>query len=300
MNFFLIGICLAAGMILRSSGILPENAHKGINAWILYIALPAVALLYIPAIAWSRDLIFPVAMPFLVWTAAWLLCKPLAKRLSLDTQTHAALVLTAGLGNTSFIGFPLTQAYFGDPGLHIAVIYDQINFLVLATLGVMTAIRAAHGAAPSTWILLRSIFRFPPFLASLAALILPHILDLHPLTPLLERLSGTLVPLALFSVGLQIRFSECRRDLAPLTFGLVYKLAFAPVLVLCAAFFVQLKGIIPQASVFETAMPPMVTSAIIATEYRLDARVANLMVSIGIILSLLTTALWWLVLRAAL
>jgi hypothetical protein len=48
------------------------------------------------------------------------------------------------------------------------------------------------------------IIRFPPFIASLAALILPLFLDLHPVTPLLERLSGTLVPFSLFSVGILI------------------------------------------------------------------------------------------------
>ena len=48
MDFLLIAICLLSGLVFRSAGILPENSHRGINAWILYIALPAVSLLYIP------------------------------------------------------------------------------------------------------------------------------------------------------------------------------------------------------------------------------------------------------------
>jgi predicted permease len=300
MNFFLIGISLAAGIVLRKSGVLPENAHKGINAWILYIALPAVALLYIPALTWSSDLIFPVAMPLLVWIAAWFGLKLFARRLQLDAGTHAALLLTAGLGNTSFIGFPLTQAYFGEAGLRIAVIYDQINFLVLATLGVMTALKGVHGPGPAKRVILRSIFHFPPLIASLAALILPRFIGLHALTPLLEKLSATLVPLSLFSVGMQIQFSEWRREWKPLSLGLVYKLLVAPALVFIAALAFQLKGIIPQASVFEAAVPPMITSAIMATEYQLNPRVANLMVSAGIILSIFTTVLWWLLLRTVL
>jgi malate permease and related proteins len=300
MNFLLIGICLAAGMGIRASGTLPENAHKGINSWILYIALPAVAFHYIPAITWSRDLIFPVAMPFLVWIAAWVALKLLARHFPLDTETHAALLLTAGLGNTSFIGFPLTQAYFGDEGLRIAVIYDQINFILLATLGVMTALKAAHGPGSAKRIILRSIFRFPPLLASLAALIVPRFIGMEPLNPLLDRLSATLVPLSLFSVGLQIRFSEWRKEVRPLSLGLAYKLLMAPALVLGATLGFQIKGIIPQVSVFESAMPPMITSAIMAAEYQLNPRVANLMVSAGILLSLPITALWWLVLRALL
>lgn len=124
MNFVLIALCLVAGWILRASNILPHDSHKPINIWILYIALPSVALLYVPAITWTSALILPIVMPLCVWFGAWLLFKLFAKRLAIDTASQAALLLTAGLGNTSFVGFPLSQAYFGDEGLRIAVICD--------------------------------------------------------------------------------------------------------------------------------------------------------------------------------
>jgi predicted permease len=300
MNFLLIALCLLAGLVLRSSGIVPEDSYKGINTWILYIALPSVSLLYIPAIRWGGALILPVIMPLLVWAGAWLILKVPAGRFHLDGGTHAALLLTAGLGNTSFIGFPLTQAYFGDEGLRIAVICDQISFITLSTIGVVTALNASHDTDSGMKGIARKIIRFPPFLAFLAAIILPRFIDLSPLDPLLEKLAGTLVPLALFSVGLQIRFGEWRRELRPLSFGLVYKLLIAPALVFCAALVLQIKGIIAQASVFEASMPPMITSAILAAEYELDPRLSNLMVSIGILVSIGTTGFWSLILNKTL
>jgi malate permease and related proteins len=299
MNFILIAFCLVAGLVLRSTGILGENSHRGINAWILYIAMPAVTLLYVPAIRWSSAMILPIAMPFLVWGGAWITLKLLAPRVSLDKETHAALLLTAGLGNTSFIGFPLTQAYFGEEGLRIAVIFDQITFIAFSTLGVMTALRAAHGPEYRWRAVIRSILRFPPFLVLVVALILPRLANLALLDPLLAKLSATVVPLALFSVGLQMRFPEWKRDLMPLSIGLAYKLLLSPPLVFGAALAFQVKGIIAQTSVFEAAMAPMVTSAILASEYRLNPRISNLMVSSGILLSFPTTALWFLILRAA-
>ena len=300
MNFLLIAISLLSGLVLRLSGILPENSHKGINAWILYIALPAVSLLYIPTIPWSGALILPVTMPWLVWIGAWAILKLSARRLALDKGTQATLLLTAGLGNTSFIGFPLTQAYFGDEGLRVAVVCDQICFLAFSTLGVMTALKASRSAGSGMRAVLGNIVRFPSFLALVAALILPRFTDFGPLNPLLTKLASTLVPLALFSVGLQIRFSEWRPELRSLSLGLVYKLLIAPAVVLCAALVFQLKGIIAQASVFEAAMAPMVTSAILATEYRLNPRLSNLMVSVGLLLSIATTGLWYIILRSVL
>ena len=300
MHFILIAICLISGLILRSSGILPENSHRGINAWLLYIALPAVSLLYIPAITWNSALILPVLMPLLVWVGAWLILKPFVRLLALDKGTQATVLLTAGLGNTSFIGFPLTQAYFGDDGLRIAVIFDQISFITLSTLGIMTAQNAAHGGDAGIKTMVRNIVRFPSFLALIAALILPGYIRFAPLQPLLESLSATLAPLALISVGLQIRFSEWRHQLPSLSIGLGYKLLIAPALVLCTALAFQTRGITAQTSVFEAAMAPMVTSAILADQYRLNKTLANLMVSVGLILSIATTGLWWLILRAVL
>jgi len=300
MNFFLIALCLVAGPILRSAGILPENSHKGINTWILYIAQPAVALLYIPTIRWSSALILPMAMPFLVWAGAWITLKLFARRFAREKRTFAALLLTAGLGNTSFLGFPLTEAYFGDRGLRIAVICDQFSFLILWTIGVMTALNASHSADSGGRKIFKSLLRFPPFVAFIAALVLPRFMSFAQFNPLLTKLAGTLVPLALFSVGLQIRFSGLRDELPSLSLGLVYKLLVAPALVFFAALAFQLKGIIPQAGVFEAAMPPMITSAIIASEYQLNPRISNMMVSLGIVLSIATTAAWSSLLKAVL
>jgi malate permease and related proteins len=300
MNFILIALCILAGLVFRSSGILRENAHKGINTWVLYIAMPAVALMYIPAIQWSSSLILPLTMPIIVWGGAWLMVNLFSGRMNFDRETRAALLLTAGLGNTSFVGFPLTQAYFGDEGLRIAIICDQISFVILSTLGMITALKSSQSADRGSMEIIGNLFRFPPFLAFIAALVLPHFVDLAWFDPLLTKLAGTLVPLALFSVGSQIRFAEWKHELVPLSLGLGYKLLIAPALVLCAALLLPIRGVIAQASVFEAAMAPMVTSAILASEYQLNPRISNLMVSVGIVLSILTTALWWFVLRALL
>jgi predicted permease len=300
MNFLLIALCLVAGIILRTTGVVPENSHKGINTWILYVALPAMSLLYIPTLTWSPSLLLPLAMPLLVWAGAWLTVKLYAKRFELDKRTHAALLLTAGLGNTSFIGFPLTQAYLGDHGLRIAVICDQANFIALSVLGVMTALKASEVSGPAKSGVFRALVRFPPFTAFVAALVLPRFVSFAPVDPLLTKLAGTLVPLALFSVGLQIHLSGWKKELPALSLGLGYKLVIAPALVFCAALAFHIKGVAAQASVFEAAMAPMVTSAILASEYQLNPRLSNLMVSVGTLLSLATTALWYPVLRAML
>jgi predicted permease len=293
MNFLLIVLCLIAGWSFRRSNVLGDDAYKSINAWILYIALPAVALHYIPSITWNGAVLLPLAMPLIVFAGAWILITIIARRIALDAGTRGALILTAGLGNTSFIGFPLTQAYLGEEGLSIAVMCDQMTFVTLSTIGVVTAMHAAHNTNVAPFVLLKRIVLFPPFLGFVAAVALPQFVDIAPLDPLFEKLSVTLVPLALFSVGLQIRFSGWKNDTRLLTYGLTYKLFVAPLLILLVALIAGLEGIAAQTSVFEASMPPMITAAILASEYRLNPQLANTIVSLGILLSFLTSLFWW-------
>jgi len=311
-NFILIGFCIIAGFVLRRLQLLPDNAHKGINVWIIYLAVPAVALKYIPTIAWSADLLLPALMPLIVWTGSWLTFKLYSLRWPLDPATRTALTLTAGLGNTSFLGFPLITGYYGEHALPIAVISDQVSFVVMSTLGAMMAMSTrphptlpigegstANSNSPklSLSTIIKKVFRFPPFLAFCAAIILPRFIDLSPVSPLFDRLAATLVPLALFSVGMQLTLSGWQEELTYLTLGIGYKLIIAPVLILLIMISLHLHGLIPQISLFEASMAPMITAGIIAAEYDLNPRVANLMVGIGILLSFITTALWWFILQ---
>lgn len=113
-----------------------------------------------------------------------------------------------------------------------------------------------------------------------------------------NRLGDTLAPLALVSVGFQLRLGHLAGNGRKLALGLVFKLLLAP-LVLFFLFVPLLgaRGMTAQVTLFEAAMPPMITAAIIAIEHDLDPDLANLMVALGIMLSFFTLTGWWWVLR---
>jgi predicted permease len=297
-NFILIALCIIAGWTLAKLRILPAGSHRGINVWIIYLAVPAVSLKYIPTIAWSSDLLLPALMPIIVWAGSWLIFRLYSWRWPTDDATRTALTLTAGLGNTSFIGFPLILGYYGEHALPIAVISDQLSFIVMSTVGATMAMSNSNTGVISPAAVVRKLLQFPPFVAFFAALILPRFIDISPALPLFNRLAVTLVPLALFSVGMQLSFDGWREELPYLSVGLGYKLIIAPALILVIMISLHLRGIIPQISLFEAAMAPMITAGVIATQYDLNPKLANLMVGIGILLSFITTGLWWLILCA--
>lgn len=296
--FLLIVICLGLGIFFRARKIFPENGALALNRFVIYVSLPAVTLKALHQITFTTASLPAIAMSWFMF-AAGLIFFPLVARLwKLPRKTLGALLLTGTLGNTSFVGFPILEAFFGASALSLGILIDQPGtFLVAGTLGIFVASTFAS-QRPSLKVILRKIFTFPPFLAVLLALVLRPISYPPVLSTLLDRLGITLVPLALVAVGLQLKLdrSSLKRELRPLVLGLGFKLLIGPLvmLVLYAGLF-RLQGSDLQIILVESAMAPMITAGIIATEYGLGTELSSLMIGIGIPLSLVTIPIWnWL------
>ncbi|MFT3751165.1 MAG: AEC family transporter [Agriterribacter sp.] len=297
-NFILTGLCILVGFLLRRYASLPKDAHKGVNAWIINIALPAVSFKYLPHIEWNRSLLLPVLMPVIIWLCAWLYVKIYTNLNPVSRQTAAALRLSTGLSNTSFVGFPLTVAYFGEQELSTAVICDQVTFMILATAGILLAINASGSSNPSPQSIIRKIISFPPFIACIAALVIPIFVDISPLDSVFDKLAATIGPLALFSIGLQIKFNGWKDEIKHIRYALLFKLMLAPLIMLTIVWFANIKNHIAQVTVFEAAMPSFLTASIVATEYNLNPKLSTLITGISIAVSFITTAIWFWIIKS--
>ncbi len=292
-NFLLIFICIISGILIRQFSNIPKDAHKGINIWILYIALPSVSFKYIPYIDWDFKLLIPILTPIIVWLGSYLFVSIYCYIRKISKINRATLILTCGLSNTSFLGFPLVSAYFGENNLSTAIIIDQINFMVFSSLGLIIALKATDTESLNISFIIKKIIKFPPFIGFILSLILPNFIDISPLNYLFDKLSGTVSPLALFSIGLQLNFYQWKAEINNISFAIFYKLIIAPLLVYLFVINFQINGIIANISVFESAMPSLVSSSILIDEYNLNFNLANLIIGIGIILSFITTFIWW-------
>lgn len=295
-NFILIGICILAGILFRKSKSLPKDAHKGINAWIIYIALPAVSFKYLPHITWTNHLLFPALAPICIWLLGWLSITLYSRIWNISKATSGGLKLTSSLCNTSFVGFPLIVAYFSEKELAIAIICDQVTFALLSTIGIIVAIRSSQNQRLSPKLVLKKVLTFPPLIGCVLALTVPRFINLSTLDPLFDKLAGTVGPLALFSIGLQLKFGGWFSEIKHVSFALLYKLILAPLLVMLIAIVLGMNGAITKITIFEMAMPTLLTAGVVADQYNLNPKLSNLVVGIGILLSFMTTGLWWLVL----
>lgn len=73
--------------------------------------------------------------------------EPAGRLLALPRTTVGALILTRSLANTSFIGLPMIETYYGAHGLGLGILIDQMGtYLVLSTLGLVVAALYGYGA----------------------------------------------------------------------------------------------------------------------------------------------------------
>jgi hypothetical protein len=281
-------------MLLRRSGRLPPNAHASLNGFIIHVSLPALTLVSVHRLTLDMALLAPAAMAWIMFGVGCAFFWWIGRVMKLRAPTVGALMMTGSLANTSFIGVPMIETYFGRQGVGLGILIDQAGtYLVLSTLGMLVATIYAQGGMPTARAIARKVLTFAPFVAFVVALILVPVTYPAWLEALLDRLGGTLVPLALVSVGYQIQFSESRGRMRELTVGLAFKLVAAPmVIALLYAGLFGGRGEMIQITIFEAAMPPQIGAAIVAMDHDLDPQLVTLMVGIGIPLSFLTLFAW--------
>ena len=298
-SIILLFLCMILGIALQRVKAFPANSHQVLNQFVIYISLPALALFYIPKIEISTKLLFPLGIAWIGFLLAFLFFTSLGKYFGWSKKLIGCLVLTGGLGNTSFVGFPVIEALYGKKGLETAIIVDQPGtFVVMATLGIIIASLYSRGT-PNPKAIVSKILFFPPFIAFFLAVMM-NILKLdfvQDLQYVFQRLGNTVTPIALVAVGLQLKIDRRSQHWNFLTLGLLFKLIITPLFFLIGyKFILRGNGIEVDVSILESAMAPMITAAILASSYGLKPKLSSMMIGFGIPISFLTLAFWYFIL----
>jgi hypothetical protein len=296
-NFVLIGVFVLLGMLFRRLKAFPKDSAQVLNMFALYVSLPALILLKVPQIVFSREIVVAAVIPWgmLLFSAGLVF---LAARLwRWERSTTGVLLLVVPLGNTSFLGVPMIQTFFGAAGLPSLIIYDQLGtMMIMGTYG--SLILALYGKESSLDLstVARRMLLFPPTIALMVGLVAHSWPYPEKLAQALQNIATTLVPVVMTAIGLQLHLRVPPKVVAPLGFGLVVKLLVAPLSALLVCRLSGLSGMVVDVSILEAAMPPMVTAGALAVIAGLDADLAVALIGIGIVLSFGTLpAIFWLV-----
>ena len=263
----------------------------------LHVALPAVILLKVPQLTFSMAMIIPTAVAWAMLVCSAALVYAVGTRLRWSRETIGVLLLVVPVGNTSFMGVPMVNAFFGEAGIPHLIIYDQLGtMLIFVTFG--SVVLAVYGCEGTVQIsrAIRQVAQFPPTLALLTGLALRWWEYPDALVSSLQIMASMLTPLVMTAIGFQLTIRLSPGVLAPLGFGLAVKMAIAPIIALAGCRLLGLSGLPTDIAIFEAGMPPMVTAGALAIAAGMQPELAAALVSLGLALAFTSLpVLYWLI-----
>ena len=294
-------VCFSIGVALQRRLRDPHRLSHLIFMIALWVMSPIVVIYAYTTVMVRPELLAAFAC---VVVATWttLLAGMLWGRLGGREQRESGVMAFAtAMGNCGTLGFPLTTLAFGGPGLALAVIYAEFQYLI-PTDGVMLGLGRhyagpdSHGLrAPGLRKLVRSWLLNPPVIAGAGAVALRLLgVDITGLVAPIGPVIGLMFGLVGFlQIGLAISLEpleHSRSDLwrAAVTMVLRCGLMLSVLLALGWLFGVGIPGVFLLLAVMPVAFNTLVVSAV----FDLDRELARLLVAVSTPLVIAGVLIW--------
>jgi hypothetical protein len=287
-NLFQVILFFSAGYFSRKSKILEEETAHYLIKFIIYISFPALVIYNVYYLHLNLEILNMIVAGWIVILFSIVFSFFVGQLLKLDKKSHAAFIMMATFGNTSFLGFPFVNALLGEENLKYAVVFDQLaSFLPLSLL---SGFILSYGSGKSKKFDIKKVLTFPPFIALVFGLVVSHLVNIPEFVLIsLKNLGDTVIPLALFSIGMNFRFSGVIGNLKNSLVVLFIKMIFVPVIFLgILKIFTNDLSMIWKTTIIEISMPPMVLASVLVINEKLDKELAVSSVGVGIIISFIT------------
>lgn len=201
--FFALILC---GYLATRRGLVPLTAISGINAYVLYFALPC--MLYKFAANLEVAKLFDLHA-ILVYTVCGLLIVSLAvittgvRRLGWNDAAFGALV--AAFPNSGFMGMPMIVSLVGPERIGPVVVSISIDMILTSSLCIaLSRLGSAKGNIPATLkTVLKGVMVNPlPWAITLGALSSAFSISLFkPIQGVVDMFANSCSPIALFTIG---------------------------------------------------------------------------------------------------
>jgi predicted permease len=293
--------CFAAGVALQRRLRDPQRASHVLFMFVLWVLSPLTVVYAYTTVAVRPELVAAFAC---VVAAAWatLLAGMLWGRLGGRGRGEAGVLAYAtAMGNTAILGYPFATLIFGGPGLALAVVFTEFQFLI-PTPGVILGL-ARHYAGPGSRErrarglrqLLRSWLLNPPVVVGAAAVALRLLgVDITALVEPIGPVVGLLIGFVGFlQLGLAISLEPLRHgrgDLWRAGVTVALRSGLMPLVLLVLAW---LSGVdVPGVFLLLAAMPVAFYTMVVSAVFDLDKEFARLLVAVSTPLVIAGVLLW--------
>lgn len=214
---------------------------------------------------------------------------------SWSQPAQGSFLLAAMVGNTGYMGYPVTLAFVGPQYLGWALFYDLLGTTLAAwILGVALAARFGRGAQ-SYWQLATAILINPTLWSFGFGLVFRQLPLPSPASLLLHRFAWTVVALSLMLIGMRLSQLNSWHSLPRASISLGIKMLLVPLILGSSLSLFGVTGPPQLVIVLQMAMPPAFATLVIAEAYNLDRELSVTALAVGSLGLLVTLPIWlWL------
>lgn len=222
-----------------------------------------------------------------------------------NREISLVISLLITLHNTLFLGVPMVEGVLGQEFARKAILFDQfctgIPVAIIAPLILSLAGKSSFSVKAIT----TRLFYNPLFLSMISAFVLkamPFSIPEFLFAPI-NSLALCATPVALFAIGVQLKFSALKKEWKNAIIVLFFGMGVAPLLFIIGIYLAQTYfGLIinndVKMSLIEISMPPLISAAAIIAKAGLNKDIAFASVVLGIFLSAFVVKLWLFVLES--
>ncbi|MGV8804823.1 MAG: AEC family transporter [Polaromonas sp.] len=216
--FFALVLC---GYVATRCALLPQAAIAGLNAFVLYFALPCMLYRFGAGTPIGQLLDGPLVVVYLLCALLVVACAvAVARQGGLGWNDAAFGALVAAFPNNGFMGMPLLVALLGAAAAGPVIVTIAVDMVITSSLCIALSrldSAGAHGVARAARLALKSVLANPlPWaialgaLASGAGFALPR-----PLMGTVSLLADAASPVALFTIGAVLARSQMNSEKRP-------------------------------------------------------------------------------------
>lgn len=284
---------IAFGYILSRYQIAKPNWIKTLNFFVYYISLPALILSLFWKIEFTRSTLGFFGFHAGLIVALSLLLLAFLSAFKINNRTKVAVILSAVVGNTLYMGYPILRSSFPNFPIEISMGAGSIQLIV----GLLVAIFLVE------YLVLKSktfstyffdITTNPLVIAVILGLILsfaPHNQTTNTVFNLLSKLGETASPLALFTLGIFMYRKFSKQNWLLGSIAILTKLIIFPIIILLAFPLFDLNKELTQVSALISTMPTAITSFVLAEKYSLNKELTADIILISTLLSIVSIPL---------
>ncbi len=294
-----LGGLVLVGFILGRK--LPVTVPTRLGQFLFWVGVPISIVSFLRQSSLSGQIWIAPAIAYLAILLgaflAWLGIKGQAyfRNTVLQAPTQASLILAAMLGNTGYLGFPITLAMVGKEYFAWALFYDLLGtFLGTYALGVLLA-ASFGGSVQNHWQIIRVILINPALWSFGFGLLFRQVAIPTVAEFWLEKFAWSGVALSLVLIGMRLALIKSWSSLPQVGMSLGIKMLLVPLILGSILPLFGLTGSAAKVIVLQMAMPPAFGTLIIAETFNLDHDLAVTALAAGAIVLLVTLPVWlWL------